>query len=459
MVEHPAPSESRALFQIALPLALAGLGQMLLDAVGVAVAGRSSTADLAAVGFGSSVFFTVAVFGAGVVLGIEPLVARATGAGDDTRARDCLGQGLWLSVALGSLLALALGIGAIGFEPRVREYLLLRAPAVVPYLAVIATRSFLSAHGRAHAVLISVLVANAVHLVLAPVLVLRLALGAGGAGLAATLATSVQLGVLFWFAKERPRFVALEREIVSPAFGLGLPIGLQMLAEFAVFALAGAFAQRFGTRMLAAHQVAMTLAGITFTISVGIASAGAVCVARAHGRCDFADARRARMAALIGGAGFMALAAIVFCLAPGHLALLFSTDPDVVLAARPLIMVAAAFQLFDGIQVVAQGALRGAGNTRWPLVANLVGHYLVGLPLGVFLAFGLGWGVVGLWWGLCAGLAVVAGMLLLASEQNARTQSHTRRPLIDDPGVAVFGYEGRKDALHEELCARPRHAE
>jgi multidrug resistance protein, MATE family len=459
VVEHPAPSESRALFQIALPLALAGLGQMLLDAVGVAVAGRSSTADLAAVGFGSSVFFTVAVFGAGVVLGIEPLVARATGAGDRTRARECLAQGLWLSVALGTLLAVVLGIGALGFAPRVREYLLLRAPAVVPYLAVIATRSFLSAEGRARTVLVSVLVANAVHVVLAPVLVLELALGAGGAGLAATLATVVQLGVLVWFARERPRLVALDREIVAPAFALGLPIGLQMLAEFAVFAIVGALCQRFGTRMLAAHQVAMTLAGITFTISVGIASAGAVCVARAHGRRDFAGARRARIAALIGGGGFMTLAALVFCLVPTELALLLSTDLDVVAAARPLIVVAAAFQLFDGIQVVAQGALRGAGNTRWPLVANLVGHYLVGLPLGIFLAFGLGWGVVGLWWGLCAGLALVACVLLVVSEQHTRTESDARRPLIDDARVAVFGNECRQNALHEELCASPRHAE
>lgn len=456
---QPAPSESRALFSIALPLALAGLGQMLLDAVGVAVAGRSSSLDLGAVGFGSSLFFTVAVFGAGVVLGIEPLVARATGAGNGERARACLGQGLWLSLALGSLLALGLAIGALGFEPRVREYLWWRAPSVVPYLGIVATRSFLSARGRPSAVLVSVLVANGAHLVLAPLLVLELGLGAGGAGLAATLAALVQVVVLIAFTRERPPVAAVDRDILSRTLALGFPIGVQMLAEFAVFALAGALAQRFGTLALAAHQVAMTLAGITFTVSVGIASAGALRVAGALGRQDPGGARRARIVALGVGAGFMLLAALGFCLAPRSLARLLSTDVDVIEAARPLIIVAGAFQLFDGIQVVAQGALRGAGNTRWPLVANLVGHYVVGLPLGVLLAFGMGWGVEGLWWGLCAGLALVALVLLVVSEQDAGTESDRRSPLIDDARVAVFRHERRQDALHEELCARPRHAE
>lgn len=458
-MEHPAPSESRALFQIALPLALAGLGQMLLDAVGVAVAGRSSALELGAVGLGSSVFFTLAVFGAGVVLGMEPLVARATGAGDPERARACLGSGLWVSLVLGALLALALGMLALAFEPRVREYLWWRAPSTVPYLALIATRSFLSARGRPSAVLGSVLVANGVHLALAPLLVLGLGLGAGGAGLAATLATFVQLLVLLGFMRERPHVSGRDREIVSRTLALGLPIGLQMLAEFAVFALVGVLAGRLGTLGLAAHQVAMTLAGITFTVSVGIASAGALRVARALGRRDPSGAKRARSAALGVGGGFMLFAALAFALAPRALARMLSTDADVIEAARPLIMVAGAFQLFDGIQVVAQGALRGAGNTRWPLVANLIGHYAVGLPLGVLLAFGMGWGVEGLWWGLCAGLALVALVLLVASEQDSRAERQRRRPLIDDAGVTVFRHERRQDALHEELCARPRHAE
>jgi MATE family multidrug resistance protein len=410
-------SELAAIGRLGLPLALAGLGQMLLDAVGLAVAGRSSEADLAAVGFGGSVFFTLAVFGAGVVLGVEPLIARAMGSGDRELARRSLVQGLWLALGFGLGLGFACACAALLVPGRVGAYLAFRAPSALPYLAVIALRSFLGARGQAGAILWSVLAANVVHALLAPFLVIGLELGAAGAGLGATLATVVQLGAMLWFTRKEAAFAALDPEICRRALLLGLPIGGQMLAEFGVFSLAGALALKLGTRSLAAHQVAITLAGITFTVSVGIASAGALRIAAALGRGDREGAHCARRTALFLGATFMSIAAIVFVIAPRSLAGLFSPDSDVIEAALPLLLAAAAFQLFDGVQAVAQGALRGAGDTRSALVANLLGHYVFGLPLGVVLAFALGWGVVGIWWGLCAGLALVSIVLVLRAER------------------------------------------
>ncbi len=433
-----ARSELRALFDLALPLALAGLGQMLLDAVSIAVAGRNSPSVLGAVGLGSSVFFTLGVFGVGVVLGVEPLVARAVGRGDTRLARRCLAQGLWVSALLGGALGVAVVcvgffLHVVGIDKawQVVAYLALRAPSLGAYLAVVALRSFLGARGRARVVLAAAVIANLVNLAVAPVLILGHGSfegwGAGGAGLAATLATLVQLAVMA--SASRLAFARPDRKILVRALALGIPIGLQMVAEFGVFALIGVAVAAVGTESLAAHQVAMTLAGATFTVSVGIAGAGALRVASALGQGNFAAARRAKNLALSLGVGFMLSASLAFLLCPRILARVVCPDPGVIEAAVPLFAAAAAFQLFDGMQVVAAGALRAAGDTRSALFANLVGHYLVGLPLGLTLAFVAGAGVVGLWWGLCAGLGLVA--LFLGVKVSRSPAFHGARP--EDP--------------------------
>jgi len=131
-------------------------------------------------------------------------------------------------------------------------------------------------------------------------------------------------------------------------------------------------------------------------------------VGRAVGRRDGPGARRAGLVAIAVGAAFMAGCALSFLALPTHLARVISNDPEVVAAAGRLLLVAAGFQLVDGIQTVAAGALRGAGDTRFPMLANVVGHYVIGLPAGILLAFGLGWGAMGLWWGLSIGLSCVA---------------------------------------------------
>lgn len=165
------------------------------------------------------------------------------------------------------------------------------------------------------------------------------------------------------------------------------------------------------TRALASHQVAITLASMTFMVPVGIGAATSVRVGRAVGRGDAAGTRLAGLLGIGVGAAFMSGAALAFLLAPELLARLITNQAPVIAAALPLVLVAAVFQLSDGVQAVAAGALRGAGDTRLPLVANLGGHYLIGLPLGIVCAFEWGLGAQGLWWGLSAGLTVVAAIL------------------------------------------------
>jgi MATE family multidrug resistance protein len=195
--------------------------------------------------------------------------------------------------------------------------------------------------------------------------------------------------------------------------GLGFPAAMQVTLEVGVFAAATALAGRLAPAALAAHQIALHIAGFTFMIPLGVSSAGAVRVGHAVGRHDPAGIRRAGWTALLFGAGFMACAAIVFITVPRMLIGAFTSDEAVLSVGASLLLVAAVFQLFDGLQGVATGVLRGLGDTRSPMLWNLAGHWFIGLPLGYVLAFVLGFGVIGLWWGLSTGL-IICGVALVA---------------------------------------------
>ncbi|MCA1675143.1 MAG: MATE family efflux transporter, partial [Actinobacteria bacterium] len=194
---------------------------------------------------------------------------------------------------------------------------------------------------------------------------------------------------------------------------LGLPAASQVTLEVGVFAAASALAGRLEPAALAAHQIALNIASVTFMVPYGIASAAAVRVGNAIGARDPARAGRSGWMALLLGLSFMSLAALAFVLVPRSLLQLFTLDGAVITTGVSLLFVAALFQMFDGVQGVATGALRGLGDTRTPMITNLVAHWAIGLPLGYALCFWGGQGVVGLWAGLSAGLVIVAIVLVL----------------------------------------------
>ena len=181
-----------------------------------------------------------------------------------------------------------------------------------------------------------------------------------------------------------------------------------MAAEVGVFALVGLLAGRLGAVPMAAHQVALALASFSFNAAVGIGNAGSVRVGWAVGSRDTPAARRAGLVAFGTGAALMSTWGLAFLLFPGLFARLMSSDAAVVAATTPLLRVAGLFQISDGIQAVGAGVLRGAGDTRFTLWANLVGHWALGLPAALGLGLALGYGVTGLWWGLLVGLTAVA---------------------------------------------------
>lgn len=433
-----------------MPLALAQLGQMLLGAVDTAVLGRYGELELGASGLGNSVYFTFALFGMGVMQGLDPLVSQALGAGEAERARYTLWQGLWLALAMTvpvTVLIVATGglLELLGIEPatadQARVYVYSRLPGLLPFFVFAALRSYLQARHVTRPLIVGMVLANILNVPLSWLLVFGDSglrrfglpacgvpeLGVVGAGLTSTVCTVLQMAVLLVALRRldsgaepsrRP-----ERRVIARAFSLGLPIGFAILAEVGVFSATNFAMGNLGKQELAAHQVALTLSALTFMIPMGVGAATSVRVGHAVGRGDTAGARRSGLLGLCLGGGFMALGSVAFVLAPESLSRLITDQESAISAAVPLVFIAAVFQLSDGIQAVAAGALRGAGDTRVTMLANVFGHYLVGLPLGLGLCFVLGWGAQGLWWGLSAGLTAVAIALM------ARFLVLTRREL------------------------------
>ncbi len=436
----PTRTEVRALVRLAVPLAIANAGQSLMGVVDAAVVGRAGAAQLAGVGLGSLLFFAVSVLGMGTMMGLDPLVSQALGAGDGRRARHFLWQGAWLSLVIGTLLCVPLGfvpllLGPLGIAPDVASqasgHLLARLPSLPALLFFFAARSYLQGSNAPRAVVLSAVMANVVNLLLDLLLVFGGAtlpawagplraippLGAVGSGVATAVATWLQAAFVAWAAGRIPVEGSWVRRPVLGemrlAVDVGAPVGLHMAAEVGLFAMVGILAGRLGAVPMAAHQVAIALASFSFNAAVGIGNAGSVRVGWAVGSGDSPAARRAGMVAFGTGAALMSAWGLAFVLFPGLFARAMSSDPAVVAATTPLLVVAGLFQVSDGIQAVGAGVLRGAGDTRFTLWANLAGHWALGMPAALGLGLVLGWGVTGLWWGLLIGLSAVAVALFL----------------------------------------------
>jgi MATE family multidrug resistance protein len=318
-------------------------------------------------------------------------------------------------------------------------YLRATAWSTFPLLIYAAFRRYLQATGRVRPVMVALVSANVVNAAGNWVLVFghlgAPAMGVEGSGWATTLSrlylALALVGYTVWNERRYPSGLWRTSWRPDPArlrrlLGLGLPAALHVTLEVGVFGVATALAARLDAASLAAHQVVLNVASVTFMIPFGLASAGAVRVGQALGRRDPGSAVRAGWTTLALGAGFMAAAGVVIGLAPRAILRSFTDDPGVLAAGTALMFVAAGFQLFDGVQAVTTGNLRGAGDTRTPMAAGLVAYWVLGLPVGYALAFSAGLGVVGLWLGLSLGLIATAAVLLRAWARAARAMAPFR---------------------------------
>ena len=438
-----------ALLRLALPIVVVQLGTMLMGVIDTIMVGHVSARALAAVALGNLYFWACSIFGMGVLMALDPVVAQAVGAKDEVAVARGFQRGFLLAVLLTIPISIVLlftdpVLRALGQGPDVVplavSYVLYCVPGVLPFLAFTVLRQTLQAMERVRPIVVTMIIANAANVVLNWVLIFGKlgapALGVGGAAWATTVARWLMVVLLFVIAWRplRPYLLPLRADtfLLAPLgrmLALGAPIGLQFQLEYGIFAVVGLLMGTMGTTPLAAHQVAINIASFPFMVPMGVAAAVAVLVGHAVGRGDAFGARQAATAALVTGVGFMALMAIVLVVAPGLIARIYTVDAAVIAIAVVLIPLAGFFQVFDGMQVVCGGILRGLGDTHSPLITNIVGFWVLGLPLGVWLGVRLGHGPAGLWWGLVVGLAVV-GLALLVRVQ-VRMKRALKRVVVD----------------------------
>jgi MATE family multidrug resistance protein len=440
---HHLRDEFRPMLALAWPVVVAELGWMLMGIVDTIMVGRVSPEAIGAVGLGSTVFVAFAIFGMGLLLGLDTFVSQSYGAGAIEECHRWLLHGLCLAV-IASAPVMAAAWALVGLMPRwglhpavlamTAPYLSIVTWSTLPLLMYAALRRYLQAMNLVRPVMIALVTANLVNAAVNWTLIFGHlgfpALGTDGAAWA-TVAARVYLVVVLalaiaWHERgARVRLLATPRRIdarrIRMLVRLGLPAATQVTAEVGVFAAATALAGRIDPIALTSHQIALNVASVTFMVPLGVASAGAVRVGQAVGRRDPHGASQAGWTALVLGVGFMACAALAFLVAPTHIIGLFTRDPAVMALGISLLFVAAFFQLFDGLQGVATGVLRGLGDTRTPMLSNLAAHWLVGLPIGYALCFLSGWGVVGLWIGLSLGLVGVGLVLLSTWAAKVRT--------------------------------------
>jgi len=433
--------EVKPTLTLAWPVVLGQLGVMGMSLVDTLMVGRLGPTAVGALGVGGAVYSVAFFSGLGVLLGIDRVAAVAFGAERHDEVSRTYVQGLLLATAVSVPCMVGLVLGAWGLSrvgvdaalvPEAQRYLYTVAPSLVPVLWFTASRQCLQAIGDTRAAMVILFVANVVNLA-ADYAFIEGHWGATGRGVeGAALATLVcrsfmAIAMLAWGASRglklrasgfRPHFPTLH-ELLR----LGVPAGAQLVAEGGVFAMSSVLIGRLGPTAAAAHQVVLQVASMTFMVPLGMSAAGAVRVGHALGREDPAGATRAGWTAVLLGATFMLVSGVTLFALAGPILGAFSLRADAFRLARDLLLCAAFFQLFDGLQVTLAGVLRGLGETLPSLIANLVGHWGIGLPIGMLLTFTLGLGAVGMWVGLASGLAAVAAALLVQWTRK------TRRPV------------------------------
>jgi MATE family multidrug resistance protein len=435
------------MLRLAVPIVLAEIGWMVMGIVDTIMVGRlpNSAEAIGAVSIGSTLFFAVAIFGAGLLLGLDTLVSQSFGAGDVLDCHKSLVSGVYLALILAPILTLVIWgcmpfFRVIGINPAVLRlalpYLKTLTWSLFPLLLYFGFRRYLQGMNIVKPITFTLVTANLVNLAGNWLLVYghlgAPALGTQGSAWA-TVASRIYmfvilLGSIFYYDRHRDSQlmqVSLKPELarIRRLLALGLPAAAQFGLEVAVFSAATALIGKLDPASLAGHQIALNSASFTYMVPLGLSSAAAVRVGQALGRNDVAAASRSGWAALWLGSGFMLCAAIVFVLVPQPIVRIFTPAADVMRAAVPLLFVAAAFQLFDGLQTVASGALRGAGDTRTPMLYSILAYWLIGLPLGYYLCFRKAWGAVGIWIGLCLGLMIMGTGLLWVWFQQMRVRN------------------------------------
>jgi len=421
--------EVKRLLQLAWPVVVAQVGLVAMNTVDTLMVGAFGSDALAGIALGNSWSFALLILGIGCTFGLDPLFAQAHGSGDREGYSQSVATGfglmMWVSFPVMMTHALAgPGLAALGQPAHVldlaADYAWLLGGSVYPVMIFSTFRQALQARGFMRPAMYIVMLGNALN-VLCNWFFMHGALGfvgmgAVGVGWSTLLVRIFMCLLMLWPARREVQSVlaagwdALRPSRWWPIVGTALPVGFQSGLESWAFSASAFLAGALGAPEVAAHQVALNMSSLTFMVPMGISTAAATRVGNLMGAEQ--PWGRAGYTAVAMGVAVMSVSAVLYSTFPAFLTGLYLSADDLAYPlAVAVLPLAASFQLFDGMQVVTFGVLRGAGDTKIPSVANIFGYYIVGLPLGAYLAWNQGFGLTGVWMGLTAGLASVAAVL------------------------------------------------
>lgn len=415
-------------------MAAGQIGQMLLGFSDSVMVGKLGVVPLAASAFANGIISVLLVAGIGLLASVSIMASQAFGAGQPREAGEVMRQGIGIAAVTGLLIGgfITLGLGGLAWfkqPPEVlaaaRPFLVIVGWSVGPALVWQCLKQFCEALSRPLVPMLTMFAAVVLNVLLSWVFIyghLGLpALGLNGAAWATLISRMLFMVVLFVVVVRSPHFYAalplkwvakVDWHGVRAQLAIGLPVALQLLAEVGAFATAAVMTGWLGAEALAAHQVAISYCAMTFMCPLGISIAVSVRVGQVVGAGDWSRVRTIGAGGLVMAMVLMGMFACVFAGAGTLLAGLFVREQPVALLAGRLLGVAAIFQLFDGVQVVTAGALRGLSDVRVPTAIAFFAYWAVALPVCYLAGFGWHHGPLGVWWGLATGLTVAAVTLV-----------------------------------------------
>ena len=424
-----------ASLKLALPVMLSQLGHVMMGVVDSLMVGHVGAVPLAAASLANVVFNVVLLFGIGVSYAITPLVAAAHGENNSDKCSEVLRHGLAINlinsfILVGMVMAAKNVLHYIGQPEDVVEeaipYLAIIAFSIIPTLIFQTFRQFTEGLSRTRIAMIAVIGSNIIHVPLNYIFIFGHfgvpAMGLVGAGWATLISRIIMAVAIALYVYRSPSFKKFSarfsignysRSLISKMLHIGLPAGVQFIFEVAAFDTSAVMMGWLGTKTLAAHQIAINLATISYMTTSGLAAAATIRVSHEMGKKDFVALRTVAFVLLSIAMAVMFLWGLLFVLGRDFLPTLYVSDPEVSAIAAPLLIIAGFFQLSDGVQVVCLGALRGLHDVKVPSLFIFIAYWIIGLPLGYFLAFKIGYGAVGVWTGLLIGLTLTAGAMVL----------------------------------------------
>lgn len=452
--------EFTQMFRLSMPIVAAQVGIVLLGVTDNMMVGYLGATELAAAGIANSIFFVISIFGLGLTSVISPMSATAKAQQDHTQLRHLLLNVVRATMICGLLTVGMVYLTAYFFEvfrqpadvtALARPYLIVIGWSALPLIVFAGLRSFIEGLSIIRPGMYISYLAVVINIFLNWVLIFGHwgfpAWGLWGAGLA-TLLSRIFIALLFWgfiLRSSRIKPYAQQWQIwkddisqLVQIFKLGIPAGMQYFFEVVAFSGAAVLAGWLGKVSLAAHQIAISLASVTYMMAAGFGSAGAIRVGTAFGHRHRLKILRAANTAYLGVVAFMSFTCVIFIVFGDQLVWLYIQDVEVIALAAPLMIIAAFFQLSDGVQVVGLGVLRGISDLKVPTFFTLIAYWVVGLPLGYVLGFYTPLGVNGIWIGLSVGLTVSAALLTNRFYKLLRLmKKETLRPRTEQPAATT----------------------